>query len=246
MKKRKVPLSRGWRIARNLAAAVLLVAALWAYDGFSLPTDALRFEWVQRGALMTEHVSLQGAVEVGGSRFLVGAEDENALIARYESGELWMFPRSTGPALVPLPHTSIWDEAWIMAVDVPEGTASARLEVTASVYYAAGSGGFEYTGAPEGLWRYGEAPRYWERSYEIEGRVLERGAVAFSLQAAGERENDPYGLELEEAVLDQLGNWSNYQEENGSASNVNCRMEATFYGEGGEELGRAALRTLGG
>ena len=118
-KKNGSGLGRRWRILRNLGITALLGVALWAGRGFPLPTAELRFEWAQRGALMADPAPLQGQV---GSE-LVGANGRDIVVYSEGNWELRTFPRTPGPALVPLSDG-------VVAVDVPEGTASARLEVT--------------------------------------------------------------------------------------------------------------------
>lgn len=191
---------------------------------------------------MASPVPLQGVIEVGGSRFLVGADDRNILISQHRDWEIFAFSRDPGPALAPLPGSISWDAAWIVAVDVPEGTASSRLELTASVYYAVGSG-IEYSGTPDDLWRYEAPSQHWERSYEVEGQMLEDGGIVFYLPPTMEKKGAFQEWELERAVLGRLGEWNNYREGTGSAHDVNCHMEATFYGEDGDELGRTTLST---
>ena len=129
-KKNGPGLGRRWRILRNLGITALLGVALWASRGFPLPTAELRFEWAQRGALMADPAPLQGQV---GSE-LVGANGRDIVVYSEGSWKIRTFPRTPGPALVPLSDG-------VVAVDVPEGTASARLVMTLSLYYEELPGG---------------------------------------------------------------------------------------------------------
>ena len=226
---------RGWKMLRNLGITALLGIALWAGRGFPLPTVGLRFEWAQRGALMADPAPLQGQV---GSE-LVGANERDIVVYSEGGWRIRTFPRTPGPALVPL-------RDGVVAVDIPEGAASAHLNMVLSLYYAVAPGGNEYEWSYQhGASRetedwYGE-PQLLERTYEIQGERMEDGGILFPL-VRPER-GDTVQDVLERTMLDNLTDWDFYQDLDQWGERVNCHMEAVFYGADGEELGRAVLST---
>lgn len=231
-------LSRGWRVARNLGVVALLLAAWLGYRYVARPPAAQCFQWAQRGALMADPVPLQGEIEVEFDRYLVGAEEQNILIYREGDWELQRFPRAPGPALVPLPVPFHRTDAWIVAVDVPEGTASARLELTAM------EEGWYEGAKEEGLSAFpdpaGDSGTLWfGKTYSVEGELLADGAILFSVRSGGSY--------AEQNLLLYTGIWEHYTSDHlPYGTPFACHMEATFYGEDGEALGRAALSTWDG
>lgn len=231
-------LSRGWRVVRNLAAAGLLLLSVWAARGFPLPTDQLRFHWAQRADLAAHPVPMQLRAEIGREVYLLGADEKDALLFQEGGKELLRFPRQDGATLVPIPDLPPAEELWVGAVDVPEGTASARLEVTLSFWYAQEEG--------EGEWKieWADTPvgegagtlQYWEKTYEGAGELREDGGVLFQI-VPGEQAGA-----LEEYALGWACDWDTYQAQPGGRF-INCRMEAVFYDESGRALERAQLST---
>ena len=222
-KKNGSGLGRRWRILRNLGITALLGVALWASRGFPLPTAELRFEWAQRGALMADPAPLQGQV---GSE-LVGANERDIVVYSEGSWEIRTFPRTPGPALVPLSDG-------VVAVDVPEGTASARLEVTVMAdgwYVGAEEEGMRPFPDPTGE----SEERWFGKTYSVEGELLENGATLFQLLSG-----DSY---TERNLLHYMGIWEYYTSEQLPYGPFACHMTAVFYDENGAELGRAELKT---
>lgn len=234
-KKNSPGLGRRWRILRNLGITALLGVALWAGRGFPLPTAELRFEWAQRGALMADPAPLQGQV---GSE-LVGANGRDIVVYSEGSWKIRTFPRTPGPALVPLSDG-------VVAVDVPEGTASARLVMTLSLYYEELPGGnmyergYRYSGVREGEDWYGE-PQLLERTYEIQGEQMAAGGVLFPI-VRPERGDSTQEF-IERTMLDNLSDWDYDRGLDRWKEMVNGHMTAVFCDESGAELGRAELET---
>lgn len=130
MKKRtgRPGLSRGWRIARNLAAVALLLTALWASCGFPLPTVEMEFRRLERQCLLprSEIVYQTGVWSTGDVRevkdkagvglavfdtFVVGITEETVCVAnlggRMRLGPIAVFPLETGAVPVPLSYVTV-------------------------------------------------------------------------------------------------------------------------------------------
>ena len=226
---------RGWKILRNLGITALLGIALWAGRGFPLPTVGLRFEWAQRGALMADPAPLQGQV---GSE-LVGANERDIVVYSEGGWRIRTFPRTPGPALVPL-------RDGVVAVDIPEGAASAHLNMVLSLYYAVAPGGNEY----EWSYQYGASretedwygePQLLERTYEIQGEQMAAGGVLFPI-VRPERGDSTQEF-IERTMLDNLSDWDYDRGLDRWKEMVNGHMTAVFCDESGAELGRAELKT---
>ena len=131
-------------------------------------------------------------------------------------------------------------------------TASARLELSLSCWYAVRAsalpedpGRLETSAAAEGgVWRPGEEPAFWTKTYTLEGEPLEPGAFAFWLTPEG---TDP----VEERALGAACTWSlywweRYRGDFSSSQPVRCTAVAVFYDREGNELARAELTDIQG
>ena len=118
-------------------------------------------------------------------------------------------------------------------MDVPEGTASARLEAEVSCWYSkVPGGGWELRATEHGT--------AWSKHYQAEGELLEEGGVLFRISPQGDTETDDGAIEW--LQLRHLSETDIYRLPKGERS-VNVRLEAVFYGKEGGELGRAVLST---
>lgn len=255
MKKWRLPrLSRGWRTVRNLLLTLAVLIFLWGESGCPIPNARLNFRRMEL-ANMAGPSDIRGVFLDGGwdrAWQTVGVrEDQVVLLESWnwtESGSIMSFwpRRPEGATLVPMPGygSEFEEERDIIAVDVPEGTASARLELRVSCWYQGE------------LWQYvpislrledfdpGKgAPKRWDKTYTVEGELLKDGGVLFRV-VSGDEGMDPANniAGLERIALDQIARWETYQREERYRP-INCRMEAVFYDNNGGELGRTALST---
>lgn len=240
-------LPRGWRIVRNLTLALLLLLFMWGEDGYPIPDPRLNFRRTER-ANLTGPADIQGVFRDGREDWWVaGTEQDQVVLLKCRSLEgLRFWPRGRGGVLLPVPgDLGMFErEQDILAVDVPAGTASARLELRVGCWYLGE------------LWQYTQIssrredfdlekgePRRWDKVYTVEGELLRDGGVLFRVVS------DDEGMDLtrnvaglERLVLVEVGQWNTYE----STRNIECEMEAVFYDGNGGELGRAALAAPGG
>lgn len=251
MKNRRLPrLPRGWRIARNLTLALLILAYIWNWYGCPIPDPRLNFrraEWRN----MIGPSDIQGVFQAGEwdhSCWVVGREEDQVVLLtsrNWSGGLLYFWPKAAeGPALVPVP-TRQWSEFGrereIMAVDVPEGTASARLELTMGCWHCKDLSFYQMTSAsPEA---FDEEPLWWERTCTADGALLKDGGVLFRVISPDEHTDASVNIAtVERTVLGQVVNWDTYRR-SANLRGIDCHMEAVFYDKTGAELGRAALAT---
>lgn len=255
MGKKKRSLPRGWRIVRNLAVVLICLYALWARADYPLPTAELEFRRLER-QYMLPRAEIQGVVQDAEMKGIVIGTRGDQVILRDTIGPVLVFwPRQeAGPTLVPRRFTH--DESWVAAVDVPEGTESARLALRVSCWYTYTQrrDGDRLTfqadrGGPED-WEDG-TPQYWEKERLFQGERLKGGAFLFRIWSLDELWPDPGELwsdpdeperSLEQEVLRCVGSWSTYRKD-GTRYGAKVEMEAVFYDAAGAELGRAALRS---
>ena len=173
----------------------------------------------------------------------MGVYQDWVLLLRNGGGVFEYWPRAeTAPTLCPIPDASVLDgEAGIAAVEVPPGTASARLEVEADCWWAPTPGGGKILRAypeedPE-LWAGGK-PERWTLSRRVEGRRISDQLYLFLLSSEELSQNS-----LEWRVVSALHEWHTYTQ-GPERRSVNCTMEAVFYDQNGVELGRASLASL--
>ena len=234
-------LSRRWRIVRNLAVALICLYALWARADYPLPTAELEFRRLERENLLGRS-EIQGAFQGTYKRDVVyGVQGDQVLVGRGWGLEYW--PREeAGPTLISVSEYFTYArEMLFAAADVPEGTASARLNMTIDCWYAPNPGGGTSISAREG----GYPPdngldwKHWERDYQAEGELLKEGGVLFRVLR-----EDGASVEqlLEETLFSMLARKNTYWQPD-TVRGVNCRIEAVFYDESGAELDRAVLST---
>ena len=137
MKNLRLPrLTRGKKAVRNLLAAALLVVFAWGCMYFPIGDPYRSFRRAEREELVGPS-QYQGDFHTTWDGWAVGTYRDQVLLHQedYKGFEYW--PRNeTGPTLVPVPEGRLLEgEAWFVAVDVPEGTASTKLELTISAYY---------------------------------------------------------------------------------------------------------------
>lgn len=252
MKTRSLPrLPRSIRIVRNLLLALLILLYMWGRNNFSIPDPRLNFRRMERANLMGLS-DIQGVFrdEEGSCNWwVVGTEEEQVILFRHYNagGTFFFWPKGAeGTALVPLPIGAFefCRERDIIAADVPEGTASARLDLTVECWHNGELWQYQtITVRPEDYGPDAGSFRKWEKTYTAEGELLKDGGILFRVLS------DDEGMDLsknvaglERIVLNQVSRWEPYYRETEYRS-VNCRMEAVFYNEDGAELGRAVLNT---
>ena len=164
------------RAARNLALALLPLAALWYLKGYPLPTQEMEFRRLERQRLAERSEIIfrcesRGEALLGDPDMLLGVTD-TAVHTSSDSHTLRVWPRDTdGPTLVTLPSELDLHPVFtvgLAAVDAPEGTAAARLTITLSV-------------------------NDWEEDYTVEGE--RQGAVWLFTLPARHTEDDLRALE---------------------------------------------------
>ena len=241
MRERRFPrLRRGGKILRNLLLTLMLAVFLWGLNDFRVPGFRWQFRMVEQ-ANWADPLDIQGEFESEHDRWIV-ASGQGQLVF-WREGRSWLeyWPRvAEGPSLAPVPESrSAQGVVQVVAADVPEGTASARLELTVSCWYQRnGSNGWTFDSQAQ---QPGDMPpltQRWEKTYSAQGQLLEDGAFLFEVAAEEERESGS----LEALVLSQVYAWDLYwREPKGRA--VDCIMEAVFYDQTGRELGQAGLST---
>lgn len=227
-------LSRGWKIVRNLAVTLICLSVLWAWAGYPLPTAELEFRRLERQNLLPPS-ELQGVFRRENQWVVAGLQEDSVLFSEDRSLDRW--PRSgAGPALVPIGRF-VWTELDVIAVDVPQGTASARLDLSMDCWYYLRGDSWSASGERGGV--LGENMddwKPWAKDFHIEGELLKEGGILFRVPVE-DRESMEYEL------LRLLATQNTYQQ-SAKQRGLNCHMEAVFYGQDGQELGRATLNTL--
>ena len=129
------------RVARNLALALLPLAALWYLKGYPLPTQEMEFRRLERQRLAGRSEIIfrcesRGNATPGNPDMLLGVTD-TAVHTSSDSHTLRVWPRDAdGPTLVVLPSELELQPVFtvgLAVVDPPAGTAAARLTITLSV-----------------------------------------------------------------------------------------------------------------
>ena len=190
---------------------------------------------------------IQGFFDRRYDRWIVAVCEDQVILWQDGETSLEYWPRAEeGITLVPVPERqSAQGEVWVTAVDVPEGTASARLKLTVSCWYQrSASGGWTFNSRAE---RPGDMPpltRQWKKTYFADGELMEDGAFLFHVAAEEERWESGTPEKL---ILSHAYEWKLYWYEQERRA-VDCTMEAVFYGEDGQMLEKATLATtkLGG
>lgn len=239
------PLSRGKKVVRNLLFALLLLIFAWGCIGFQIGDPYRSFRRAE-GEGWVGPADYQGDFHTTWDGWAVGTYQDQVLLhlEDYRWFEYW--PRSEeGATLLPVPEDRLLEgESWFVAVDVPEGTTSAKLELTLSAYYTenhtpngVGRQICATLDIPGGQWQYGQ-PKRWERTYVVEGERLDEGGVLFHVtpQEADDRS-------IERMMLSYSYEWEIYNREDPAYRAINCLGEAIFYDANDNELGRAVLTT---
>lgn len=239
-RKRLPRLSRGWRIVRNLALTLVCLYALWARAGYPLPTAELEFRRLERKNLLPCS-EIQGIFRDSyGQRTVYGVQGDQ-VVWGCRSLECW--PREeAGPTLFPASEYRLYpNDLLFAAADVPEGTASARLDMTVDCWFASDSGGGTSFSAFEGGYPRDDSLNWsrWTRDYQAEGELLEEGGVLFRVPLGDEDSV----VSIERSLFSILTRPEDYMYLPKEQRGMNCRIEAVFFSENGAELDRAALST---
>lgn len=234
MKIRK--LSRRGRILRNFLLAGVLGALIWACAGWPVPA---RWELrrLEREILLSPHSQFQGSIQDSeGEEVLVGLTPRWLVMGG--SGSLYLWPREgDGPVLAPVPGVfGLLGGTRVVAADTPQGTASARLTLEISYWYASFGGSSSYSSQREDILRSWpeSSTEYRARTVTLEGEALEEGAFQFVL---GEEKMQGTG----DFIWSYVADWGLYHGYHWIPP-INCRLTAVFYDESGQELDRVELQ----
>lgn len=226
-------LGRRGRIFRNFLLAGVLGALIWACAGWPVPAwwELRRLE---REAFLSPHSQFQGSIQDSwGDEVLIGLTPRWLVMGSPEEFRLW--PREgDGPVLAPVPEEfTLRGGIRVVAAGAPQGTASARLTVEVSHWYASFGGRSSYSSQREDIldgWP-DSSPEYRAQTVTLEGEPMEEGAFLFV-------------PELEERRVpgrEFVADWGLYHGFHWIPP-INCRMTAVFYDESGRELDRAELQ----
>lgn len=269
MKKWNLPrLSRGQQTALGLLLVPLVCVLLWGKNRFLLSDPCLSLRRAERQNLVGPS-DIQAVAENRRGPWAVGVYMNQVLLNEARSVDgLRYWPRTEGaPTLVPLPgsYYSFPDESSeeivLAAVDLPEGTASARLELYVSCWYCDGPADRVFSARMEDVVSMPESldsisqeerealddvlPQLWERKYNADGELLEEGGCLFRVQCEKPVRDPSSGrASLESLALACVEGWNTYDPHwSVQARRINCRMEAVFSDGNGTELARASLST---
>lgn len=247
MKKWSLPrLTRGKKTVRNLLATLLLLLFAWGCIDFPIGNPYRSFRRAERGEMMGPSTYL-GDFHINRDDWAVGVYRDQVLLHEGDFVGFKYWPRNeNGPTLLPVPESRLLEgQARFVAVDVPEGAAFAKLELTLSAYYTEKRTDSGYSrqicatlDVPGGEWQYGE-PQLWERTYTVGGEFLEEGGVLFQVMPRSEDDRD-----VEWTLVSYAYEWDIYNRFDPAYRAINVRGEAVFYNASGDELGRAVLHTL--
>ena len=231
-------LGRRGRIFRNFLLAGVLGALIWTCAGWPVPA---RWELrrLEREAFLSPHSQFQGSIQDSwGDEVLIGLTPRWLVMGSPEEFRLW--PREgDGPVLAPVPEEfTLRGGIRVVAAGAPQGTASARLTLEVSHWYASFGGRSSYSSQREDIlrsWPWPDSsPEYRSETVTLEGEPLEEGAFQFVL---GEEEMRGTG----DYIWRHVEEWGLYQGYY-QISPINCRLTAVFYDESGRELDRAELQ----
>ena len=173
-------LGRRGRIFRNFLLAGVLGALIWTCAGWPVPA---RWELrrLEREAFLSPHSQFQGSVQVDQREWLVGLTPRWLVMGRQNEFRLW--PREgDGPVLAPVPEEfTLRGGIRVVAAGAPQGTASARLTVEVSHWYASFGGRSSYSSQREDIldgWP-DSSPEYRAQTVTLEGEPMEEGAFLF-------------------------------------------------------------------
>lgn len=231
-------LGRRGRIFRNFLLAGVLGALIWTCAGWPVPAwwELRRLE---REAFLSPHSQFQGSIQDSwGDEVLIGLTPRWLVMGSSEEFRLW--PREgDGPVLAPIPEwATAGREICVVAAGAPQGTASARLTLEVSHWYASFGGSSSYSSQREDIlrsWPWPDSsPEYRSETVTLEGEPMEEGAFQFVL---GEEEMRGTG----DYIWRHVEEWGLYQGYY-QISPINCRLTAVFYDESGRELDRVELQ----
>ena len=231
-------LGRRGRIFRNFLLAGVLGALIWTCAGWPVPA---RWELrrLEREAFLSPHSQFQGSIQDSwGDEVLIGLTPRWLVMGSPEEFRLW--PREgDGPVLAPVPEEfTLRGGIRVVAAGAPQGTASARLTVEVSHWYASFGGSSSYSSQREDIlrgWPWPDSPpEYRSETVTLEGEPMEEGAFQFVL---GEEEMRGTG----DYIWRHVEEWGLYQGYY-QISPINCRLTAVFYDESGRELDRVELQ----
>ena len=229
-------LGRRGRIFRNFLLAGVLGALIWTCAGWPVPA---RWELrrLEREAFLSPHSQFQGSIQDSwGDEVLIGLTPRWLVMGSPEEFRLW--PREgDGPVLAPVPEEfTLRGGIRVVAAGAPQGTASARLTLEVSHWYASFGGSSSYSSQREDIldgWP-DSSPEYRAQTVTLEGEPMEEGAFQFVL---GEEEMRGTG----DYIWRHVEEWGLYQGYY-QISPINCRLTAVFYDESGRELDRVELQ----
>lgn len=240
-------LSRGWKTARNVLLAVLMLLFLWSNAGFPLPYSpqgsfqrAVARNWA--GPARIQGV-FQCDYAFDGRSWVVGVAGEKILVQQQRDGYLKDWPRDqTGPSLALSPANVRVSAFWALAVDVPAEAASASLTLTLDgwIWPEETAAGERYASRQDGFGPDRAADsQYWSVQYQLPGERLEEGGVLFIMPVA-----DPENREkLPEAVRQSAITWMQVMESTPDRRFFNCSVQAVFYDGAGTELARVEMES---
>lgn len=243
MRERQFPrLRRGGKILRNLLLTLMLAVFFWGLNDFRVPGFRWQFRMVEQ-ANWADPLDIQGEFESEHDRWIVASGQGQLVFWREGRSNLEYWPQAAeGTTLVPVPESrSAQGVVQVVAAGVPEGTASARLELTVGCWYKRnGTSGWTFDSQAEQPGNMPPLTQRWEKTYSAQGQLLEDGALLFEVAAEEERESgSPEAL-----ILSYAYEWDLYWREPNQRA-VDCVMEAVFYDQTGRELGQAGLSTPG-
>ena len=144
-------LGRRGRIFRNFLLAGVLGALIWACAGWPVP-DRWELRRLEREALLSPHSQFQGSIQDSwGDEVLIGLTPRWLVMGSPKEFRLW--PREgDGPVLAPVPEEfTLRGGIRVVAAGAPQGTASARLTLEVSHWYASFGGRSSYSSQREDI-----------------------------------------------------------------------------------------------
>lgn len=238
-------LGRGWKIAVNGLAALVLLFGVWVMMGAPLPTAELRFRRAERENLITPPGEILGSVRRDNDNdlWMVGTSGELVTLYRDNSQVMYLYDRQENGVLMFFKESGL---PWVLAADVPKEAVRASLTLRVQSFVSMQF--FEHYNGHSAYIKYdrvkpreepAEKPRGVtdldiDEVYEQEGERLGDGLFCFQLEGHYPERNTPMGT-AEELLLEDIAD----EVEQGRRPNglVNWSMTATFYNEEGDEVG---------
>ena len=255
----KLPrLTRGQQAVLYLLLLPLVAVLLWGRSDFPIFDPCLNLRRAEMQNLAGPS-DIQGVVRNHSGSWAVGVYMDQVLLSPTPYGDrLCCWPRrEEGPTLLPIPNSAFGvpaeaaEEIALAAVDLPQGTASARLEVELGCWYTE-----EWGRAPkiaarmEDLLSESEGAEdvqflLWEKRYTVDGELLKDGGCLFPVRCEGPSRDPGTGAATVEGMaLACAEDWEAYDPyRTVGPRKIHCRMEAVFLDEEGGELARAELCT---